>query len=715
MSFVFPSIALLGAALAAGPIVVHLLTRRRRRVVAWSAMGFLLDASDRRAATPRWSHWLLLATRVAAVAFTGLLLAKPITPDAFAAWLTDRPTTYLVLLDDSYSMAERDTEGTPWGRAVDAITRLAEQRGERAELVVLTTSSVAQGASPLVLAAADASIASIRRAIEAAPPSVRADDPVDAVAGLRALASAAADRGENVYACLLTDFRRRGHGDTEAAIAGLAAEIDGVMLVDCSGPPTVNRTVADVSFAPGARAAGVEMVVRAEVVNHGPLDAGETNLTLRLDGKAAATLAVPAIAPGARVTVSRAVRFAEPGFHAVSVEATSDAIDADNTRRLALTLPVSHEVLLVDGSRSGDEGRAYAAALRPKGDVRTGWRPRVRRAEKVDRLDGLDDFAAVALLDPRSITPSATRRLRGYVEDGGGLLLALGPQAVVADLNDTFAASGMSLLTTRLGTPTQAPWPSDGKAAISVSDHPVFRVLTGRRNGFLPLVRPAMTHTLDEVLTAGVDVLARLSDGSPLAVEQLLGKGRVITLLTTAAARGEGDQPWSNLATLPVFPVLANELIGWLAQQRLAPMTRLVGDAFAGGSPSRVDRITEAGEPIAIDLTDGAATFSYDVPGVYRDRVSQHDEGVIAVNVDPHEGDLRRLPLEEIRALYGEHATVVRAADAFQPRDRVSTTASTRLLAITLFGLLAVERLIARRSGHADAVTLPGLAQRRAA
>ena len=48
-SFVHPSLAPLALGLAAVPLVIHLINRRRFRRVPWAAMGFLLAASRRSA------------------------------------------------------------------------------------------------------------------------------------------------------------------------------------------------------------------------------------------------------------------------------------------------------------------------------------------------------------------------------------------------------------------------------------------------------------------------------------------------------------------------------------------------------------------------------------------------------------------------------------------------------------------------------------------
>ena len=49
---------------AAVPIIIHLLNRKRYQVVAWAAMRFLLKAQKKNVRRLKLEQWLLLAVRV---------------------------------------------------------------------------------------------------------------------------------------------------------------------------------------------------------------------------------------------------------------------------------------------------------------------------------------------------------------------------------------------------------------------------------------------------------------------------------------------------------------------------------------------------------------------------------------------------------------------------------------------------------------------------
>ena len=77
LTFDAPLFAMAGLLAAAGPIVVHLLNRRRFRVVTWGAMDFLREALERQRRAVQLRDLLLLILRVLAGVLFGLALARP--------------------------------------------------------------------------------------------------------------------------------------------------------------------------------------------------------------------------------------------------------------------------------------------------------------------------------------------------------------------------------------------------------------------------------------------------------------------------------------------------------------------------------------------------------------------------------------------------------------------------------------------------------------
>jgi hypothetical protein len=89
LSFDASSFAIAGAIAAAGPIIIHLLNRRRFKTVNWAAMDFLREALERNRRVLHFRDIILLALRILAVVLFGLVLSRPFFKGsaAGALWL----------------------------------------------------------------------------------------------------------------------------------------------------------------------------------------------------------------------------------------------------------------------------------------------------------------------------------------------------------------------------------------------------------------------------------------------------------------------------------------------------------------------------------------------------------------------------------------------------------------------------------------------------
>ncbi|HEY7089569.1 MAG TPA: BatA domain-containing protein, partial [Tepidisphaeraceae bacterium] len=105
--FVTPLFALAGLLLASIPIIIHILNRRRFKIVNWAAMEFLLQALRKNRRRLRFEQLLLLITRCAVLGFLGLALARPLgcQENSLANLAGRRSGMHVMVIDNSYSMA----------------------------------------------------------------------------------------------------------------------------------------------------------------------------------------------------------------------------------------------------------------------------------------------------------------------------------------------------------------------------------------------------------------------------------------------------------------------------------------------------------------------------------------------------------------------------------------------------------------------------------
>jgi hypothetical protein len=418
------------------------------------------------------------------------------------------------------------------------------------------------------------------------------------------------------------------------------------------------------------------------------------------------------------------VQFAGTGAHSLTASLGPDAVDIDNRRYFACDLPAARPVLIIDGSKDGRGGRQLSLALAPGGNTRTGWQPHVEPASFLVDVERLNQQAAVCLLDVPRLADDELAALEEYVQSGGGVAVFVGAETDRSFYNDRFYRNGDGAFPVPLKLPNQL-LDQEGEATpdLEVTQHPLFQVLAGRRNGFLPLVMVDYYYELpDDWSPPGDDstkILARLRNNDPLVVEKKFGEGHVVAQLTKLSS---GDTPlgrWSNWSLNPAFPVLANELVSYLAATRQVDPLHRVGDdllvsveeekyepkfrfVLPGEGTSRAEvplDATPANGRLTAKLEDVAASGIYEVQ--LQPLQGDLESRDFAVNVVPGEGDLAIEPRAELtRQLAGVEFELHDAADMALSAQQLAGFQMSDALLATLVVLLVGEQLIAYMASY---------------
>ena len=96
-----PFMAGLGILAIASPIIIHLLNRRRFKIVDWAAMDFLLNANKKNRKRIQLENIILLILRCIAMFLLGLLLARPFFPNDANLFGENQQFERIVVIDDS--------------------------------------------------------------------------------------------------------------------------------------------------------------------------------------------------------------------------------------------------------------------------------------------------------------------------------------------------------------------------------------------------------------------------------------------------------------------------------------------------------------------------------------------------------------------------------------------------------------------------------------
>ncbi len=745
--FVYNSLAW-GLLLVGVPVLIHLINMLRHRRVEWAAMEFLRVSQRKNRTWVILKQLLLLLLRMAVVAAVVAMIARPRLQNRFGRWFGGANTHHIVLLDDSFSMSDRWADTSAMAQAkkvVEQIGAAAARQTEVNSFTLLRFSQIGRlksGTQPDMLKELvnrNSFREDLAKKLADMPVSETAAGPVTALETIHQLLGDPADERRIVY--LVSDFRNRQWNEPTELVRQLAAlnqaEAE-VHLVNCIGGQRPNLAISRLGPPEGIRAAGVPFFMEVAVRNHGPTAAREVTVLLEEDGHARAPVTIAEIPAGQAVTERFLTHFPDEGQHRVVARLKSDAVAADNARFDVVGLPVDIPVLLIDGHIDAWDARFASMALAPGGSVRTGIRPQIEPPRYLGRQP-LDPFRAINVANVERLDPAAVTALESYVAGGGGVAFFLGEETDARFINTELYRDGEGLFPIPLASPQVLVMDRLEKAPdLDIDPHPVFRVLGGKRNSFLPMVAIeryfGVPETWEPDPESTVRVVARLRNGAPLVVEQRFGEGRVVAFLTTASPT------WNNWARNPSFAVVMQELQAYLAARPSQREPHLVGSRLQLQldpeqyqaevhflSPAQAPGRTSAGGSASLAsatgsyearlTTEGRLELSMDetpLSGIYQAQLTRRDgeaeQRAFAVNVDSEEGDLAALDGAQLAGrLAGIDYTYEQAAAFHYDVGESEHGNLWRWVLFALVVLLVLEQLLAWSASYHPGAAATGM------
>jgi hypothetical protein len=727
MSFLFQSLLTLGLPLIAAPLVIHLINLRRHRRIEWAAMDFLLESQKRNKKWIVLKQLLLLLLRTAAIAAVVFMLAGPVIRSTWAGMFGRGVTHHLILLDDSYSMSDHWDETSAFERAKQVVSAVLEQARGKSEnqLVTLLRFSearrLAAGAGPAIdRQPLDAELTTkLERLLNQLEPSESDAGPIDALQAAARLPESV--DGETRIAYMVTDFRRRQwteQAQIKQLMATLRERVGDLQLVQTVDVERPNLAITHLEPESGIRAAGIETWMELSVANYGETPVSAVTVAIEQDGNRIPAVEIDEIGAGEAAKRRFRVTFPTSGPHEVTAGLESDAVLDDNRRYFAADIPAVFPVLLIDGSADGEDGYYMRTALSPGDKNAGGWRPQVEPPSFLRNHEALAEFSVIALLDVPRLDEAEVEVLEAFVRGGGGLAIFVGPQSQQPFYNNQLYREGEGLLPAPLAVPSQLLRdPADAQPDVSVADHPIFRVFAGQRNSFLSVANVDFYYALNPNWKApesgDVSVIAELRNGAPLSMEKKFGNGRVIVHLAKLAPNSTEQGVWSNWSLNPVFPIFANELVGYLSATQRQYDVRGVDEPIAFSMPEA--EFTPAVEVEApgertnqtTTLTATAKDGAYQVvaPGEPRSgiwkftletRDGKSQSRYVAVNVPIGEGELALLDRGELaERLRGIEYRYSLATEFSEADEDLAGYRLADGLVYTLIALLLLEQLLA--------------------
>jgi len=726
-----------GLGLASIPVIIHLLNRRRFRVIEWAAMDWLLEADLKNRRRVRLEHLLLLLLRCALLALLALLISRPFAErgSILAGAAAFETIEHVVVLDDSMSMGQQLAEGSPWRHGIkvldDLVARIESERG--GDRITIIRSSAAD--VPLIAEApiVSQSVTQLVRQLRDTAASEQTLSPARTLSVIleRIEGTRGKEGGKNAQVIVITDLRRVDWIDSEELPEVVGRYDDAgvpLRIIDVGTDEVSNVAVVGVETTSRHAIAGVPLRVRIAIKNFGRDPVRGLQLHRRFGplpqvSRAAApppeAINEP-IGPGETRIVPVDVTFNDPGHFGFEAKLNGDRLEADDHRYLAVEVRSAIRALLVDGEPSGarfdSETDFLRFALGPGGGVRSGIDVDVVTESELGNAD-LDDYDVVFLCNVYSLTEPIADGLEKFVGDGGGLVLFLGDQVDPGQTNSLLWKGGKGLLPAAIGELRgDVERPAPVAFSPATFDHPLLREFRDRGEILLRTVKIyAYYDVRRETIVEPARVVMPYSDVdlTPAIVEKPFGKGRVMMFTTSA------DREWTSWPTSPSFLIIAQELVRYAARGSDAELQVEVGHPIERYlAPSETDGRVDAklpGWPVVPPVQFRAAGVGGEDPrlilkftqtgraGVYEFGLSRPGEEPTvlryAANVDPAESDLARPRTDEVSKRLGG-VTVISRAEASEIRGSESRVEIWPTIAFLILGLMMLESILGYVFGH---------------
>lgn len=705
MSFLVP-LFLIGLAGVAIPIAIHLTRRQRRNVVRFPSLMFLEKIPYQEQRRRRVQHWFLLLLRALALALIVFAFARPFLDDSdLVAGTATGPREIVLLVDRSYSMEIGDRLERARAEIADVLAGMGPL--DRASLVAFD-----RNATVLVRSTTD------RARLRAVLDTVAAGSDVTRFGPALRVAQTILEESElpNGSVYLLSDFQRTGWAADEGVGLPAGSEFVPVALGD-EAPENIQ--IAGLSLPRSVDAGRERVTPTVRLVRRGGTEPVEIPVTLEIDGQPIGTETVELGGEGAATAIFPPVTVSRPHTRG-TVLIPTDAVPADDRRHFVLS-PGSVLPIRVVGAPGGreDPNLYLERALGISQDGR--FEVTARRGNGLAASD--TEGVSVLVLNDVRIDGGAAERLRTFVEEGGGLLVAMGENAA-------WPASALDLLPGAPGAPRDRETGRGARLGQLAYDHPIFEVFSGPRSGDFGNAR--FFRARDVTVSDSAQVLARFDDGSVALAERMLGRGRVLLWTSTL------DAFWNDLALQPVYLPFVHRIVEHLAGRTEAQQAFTVGQVLdladpraleaAGLVSSAADGLAEGAEQVALTPSGAGVRIPADVETRYLTLVERgfytirppgaepERPFVVAVNVDVEESDLERIDPDDV-ALQVRAVTSTAEGDGSRPagaevlvrEDQERRQSLWRWILAAALGLLIMETMlsnwVSRRSTMASRTT----------
>jgi len=631
------STVLFAAAAALIPLLIHLFSKRRVKVVEFSSLKHLKEMQRRQVRRLKIRQLLLLLLRMLIILAVVLAFARPTTEGGGIG--SHASVSAVILFDNSASMNRYVRDGNLFELARKRTENLLATFGESDEVRLLPMVRTEDFEEAPRFASAGVALEQLER-LGPGFGAANLQGTLDRAAGL---IKQAANLNKEIY--IVSDRQRGSLPDS-----GLAADLGAnIYLVDLPIEDNDNVGITKVDFGGQLLVPGHDFDIVAGVRNYGGKDRDDIIASLFLDGRRVSQTDVSAASDG-----DKAVRFTQAvsrgGYHSGWVELSDDRYAGDNKYYFSFHIPAQFNVLIINGDPIA---RFISLALAPSPTLSQYWSVKEARPGELGSIN-LSDYDVIVLAGTSSLQDTYVDRIKYAVQRGTALFVTYSGNTDI----DAFNRQWSEVTGVVYDEAARSDFSRAGYYAFqSVKiEHPIFSVFNFEQ-GKLPDLK---FYTLPKLhTTSGTTVLAQFSGNRPALVETNYGRGRVLTL---PAPLGPSYSDITGHAFFVPFisrigEYLASQLSGYDLDLYSRPSTSR-NVAIKGSLSGSMELITPDSSRFFLAPEEDAGNLVLrarptDRPGIYEVRYLGQEIDQFAININPDECNLTSVDADQFASAIG--------------------------------------------------------------
>ena len=615
---------LVAAAAALIPLIIHLFSRRKVKLIDFSSLKHLKAMQRRQVRRLKIRQLLLLILRMLIILMVVLAFAEPTTTGGNIG--SHASVSAVIIFDNSASMNRYVKDGNLFDLTKDKATELMQSFGEGDHIAIVSSGISSSESGKIEFS----SPAAASEKIQLISPGYGPTKLESGLTSALELLNKAINLNKEIY--ILSDLQRNSLLE-EQLIADSSVSL---YFVELSVEENDNLTVLGVSLGGKLLIPGQPFEITATIKNQGGRNHDDVIASLFVNGSRVSQVSVK-IAAGKEKVVRFGHTLSRGGFHSGLVQLSDDKFAADNSCYFSFNIPEQFNVLIIDGDPISD---LMQLALVPSQTTGQYWS--VKKAQP-DNLLGINfrDYDVVMLAGAPRLDNSIVSKLKLFVKSGRSLFISYGEATDITSFNKTWG----ELTGVEFEAPMDKNFSGAGYYSLGYVDinHPVFSIFNLDENKLPELKFFTLPKTR---ITGNSKVIMRFTGDRPALIENSYFAGRVLTFA------GPMSPAYSDLAGHAFFVPFMARISEYLASQLSAVETELRTGSSLSRSFSASGALNQSIELVKPDSSvvylspeegQGAVTYnvvSANLPGIYRAFFDRREVDRFAVNIDPLEGNL---------------------------------------------------------------------------